>query len=127
MDIQEKLLPAIADADRRGAYTLLKSWGAERGYDGRLPGGRSAGGSPSNRNSGLGWESATDLMHDVPCKLLNLDPAPVPVPIREPLAFSAYCGPPWEIARVSLEHLAFAISAAAQRLDQTEVHDGCAI
>lgn len=66
---------------------------------------------------GLNHENATSFMQDMHKKLVYLDTGVVPVPEATLQACSAYCGLPYEVYPVSLEHLREAILEAIQRLE----------
>lgn len=92
---------------RDGVFFLLPEW-AQR--------------CPDMLQSHLGMhgENARALMNDMHTKLLYLDTGLTPVPTEDLRATSDYAGLPWEVTRVTCEHLKAAIKEAIERMAQDE-------
>jgi hypothetical protein len=65
---------------------------------------------------GLNQENAEDLMHEMHSRLIYLDTGVVPVPADEIAACSRFCGLPYEIRQVSLDHLNSLIQSTMDRI-----------
>lgn len=71
-----------------------------------------------NLELGLNHDNAAGLMGDLHQKLVYLDTGISPVPESELRECSHYCGLPWEVLKVSLEHLRIAIDSAVHMSDE---------
>lgn len=69
---------------------------------------------------GLNQTNAAGLMGDMHRKLVYLDTGVLPVPVTELQECSDYCGLPWEILQVSLEHLRAVIQQALNIITSVE-------
>ena len=70
---------------------------------------------------GLNPDNASSLMQDMHRKLVYLDTGVVPVPEAYLRECAAYCGLPWEVRPVALDHLRAAINVALARLASEEL------
>jgi hypothetical protein len=66
---------------------------------------------------GLNETNAKSLMGDMHRKLVYLDTGVLPIPTRDLDDLSRYCGLPWEVMQVSLEHLRETIQDALDKLN----------
>jgi hypothetical protein len=70
---------------------------------------------------GLTRENARDLMGDMHRTLVYLDTGIMPVPVVDMADCAEYCGLPWEVLPVSLEHLRDVVGDALCRLPDKEL------